>query len=102
MTPKILHRRQRLVVTIEKLIKDPSFVDLNCYEKERTCGTYRCVAGWYRFWELGLGSRDSAYISWASIHFNIPPSDAQMLFGSAYYGPLEERLELAKELANEA
>ena len=108
MKPKILYRRQRLVVTLERILNGKSLLDLNYFEKERTCGTYRCVLGWYRWWECGLHSDGLAFSAyelfcWAEDHFEMSHDDVWMIFGPrAINRPIELRLERAKELINES
>ena len=40
MSPEIARRRQQLVTTLKRLIEDPTFVDLNYFERG---DCYRCL-----------------------------------------------------------
>ena len=99
----ILTRRLLLVGVIERLIQDPSRVDLDHYESKFPCGTYRCVLGHYRHQVLGLRStRHGLYREWAMDHFGIDDDLVWDLFGPSCCGSLEDRLTIAKELTNDS
>ena len=78
-------------------------IDLDCFEHEDGCKTYRCVAGWWWYWLSNASNSNPIFKkifidNRHSLFSGFSKREPLKFFGCRLNGTLPERLKLAESL----